>query len=88
VLDNNAFKAQHQAFYMNVTRKSASVRGNQENLLPSSGIPRTFFLGGGDYARNFFQGGSTSSVEDRQQIKQGSGGGSPLVRGSAQFANE
>ena len=27
-------------------------------------------------------GGSTNSVEDRGQIKRGSGGGSPLVRGS------
>jgi hypothetical protein len=33
-------------------------------------------------------GGSTNSVEDRGQRKRGSGGGSPLVRGSAQFANE
>jgi hypothetical protein len=33
-----------------------------------------------------FFGGSTNSV-DRGQREQGSGGGSPLVRGSAQFAN-
>jgi hypothetical protein len=33
-------------------------------------------------------GGSTNSVEDRGQREQGSGGGSPLVRGSAQFENE
>jgi hypothetical protein len=32
--------------------------------------------------------GSTNSVEDRGQGEQGSGGISPLVRGSAQFANE
>jgi hypothetical protein len=38
-------------------------------------------------ARNLFQGGSTTSVEDRGQIERGSGGGSPLVRGSDQFAN-
>jgi hypothetical protein len=32
--------------------------------------------------------GSTNPVEDRGQIERGSGGGSPLVRGSAEFANE
>ena len=37
----------------------------------SSGVPR-----------NFFRGGSTNSVEDRGQRERGSGGGSPLVRGS------
>jgi hypothetical protein len=36
----------------------------------------------------FWGGGSTNSVEDRGQRKWGSGGGSPLVRGSTQFANE
>jgi hypothetical protein len=55
------------------------------------------FYGGGNYwdllgsgvPRNFFRwGGSTNSVEDRGQTERGSGGGSPLVRGSAQFANE
>jgi hypothetical protein len=29
------------------------------------------------YSGIFFRGGSTKSVEDREQIKQGSGGGSP-----------
>jgi hypothetical protein len=37
----------------------------------------------------FFGGrGSKNSVEDRGQRKQGSGGSSPLVRGSTKFANE
>ena len=36
--------------------------------------PGIFFRGGG--------GGSTNSVEDRGQRERGSGGGSPLVRGS------
>jgi hypothetical protein len=40
------------------------------------------------YQGILFRGGSTNSVEDRMQREQGSGGGSPLVRGSAQFANE
>jgi hypothetical protein len=43
-----------------------------------SGINRFFFGGGG---------GSTNSVEDRGHREKGSGGGSPLVRGSAKFAN-
>jgi hypothetical protein len=33
-------------------------------------------------------GGSTNSVEHRGQKERGSEGRSPLVRGSAQFANE
>jgi hypothetical protein len=40
------------------------------------------------YPEIFFGRGSTNSVGDRGQREQGSGGGSPLVRGSAQFANE
>jgi hypothetical protein len=40
------------------------------------------------YARIIVWEGSTNSVEDRGQREQGSGGGSPLVRGSTQFANE
>jgi hypothetical protein len=35
-----------------------------------------------------FSRGSTNSVEDRGQRERRSGGGSPLVRGSTQFANE
>jgi hypothetical protein len=38
--------------------------------------------------RNFFGWGSINSVEDRGQREWGSVGGSPLVRGSTQFANE
>ena len=34
------------------------------------------------YPRILFGGGSTNSVEDRGQRERGSGGGSPLVRGS------
>ena len=37
--------------------------------------------------RNFFRGGSTNSVEDRGQRGRGSGGGSPLVRGSGGSCN-
>jgi hypothetical protein len=41
--------------------------------------------------QDFFSGGggvSTNSVEDREKRGRGSADGSPLVRGSAQFANE
>jgi hypothetical protein len=43
-----------------------------------SGVPRNFFG----------VGGSTNSVEDRGQRERVSGGGSPLVRGFTEFANE
>jgi hypothetical protein len=52
----------------------------------SGGLHQEFFRG--VYTRNFFRGVSTNSVEDRGQRERGSGGGSPLVRGSTQFANE
>ena len=37
--------------------------------------------------RNFLRGGSTNSVGDRGQRGRGSGGGSPLVRGSGGSCN-
>jgi len=37
--------------------------------------------------QEFFSGGSTNSVEDRGQKQRGSGGGSPLVRGSGGSCN-
>jgi len=43
-----------------------------------SGVPRNFVRG---------RGGSTNSLEDRGQREQGSGGGSPLVRGSGGSCN-
>jgi hypothetical protein len=47
------------------------------------------FFSVGVFARNFFGvGGSTNSVDDRGQREWRSGGCSPLVRGSTQFANE
>ena len=46
-------------------------------VLLSSGVPRNFVLGGG----------STNSVEDRGHRERGSGGGSPLVRGSGGSCN-
>jgi hypothetical protein len=53
-----------------------------------SGVPRNLFGSGGFTPEFFFGGGSRNSVEDRGQRERGSGGVSPLVRGSTQFANE
>jgi len=39
------------------------------------------------YPGIMFRGGSTNSVEDRRQREWGSGGGSPLVRGSGDSCN-
>jgi hypothetical protein len=39
------------------------------------------------YPEFFFSGGGSRNSVDRGQTEQESGGGSPLVRGSAQFAN-
>jgi hypothetical protein len=40
------------------------------------------------YPEIFFgEGGGSTNSGDRGQREQGSGGGSPLVRGSAKFAN-
>ena len=46
-------------------------------LFMCSGVPRKFV----------WVGGSTNSVEDRGQREWGSGGGSPLVRGSGGSCN-
>jgi hypothetical protein len=48
-------------------------------FVKSSGVRRNFFVGGGGGALNKFCLGQGERV---------SGGGSPLVRGSAQFAND
>jgi len=39
------------------------------------------------YPEIFFGGGSTNSFEDRGQTERGSGGGSPLIRGSGGSCN-
>jgi hypothetical protein len=56
------------------------------------GYQGIFWGGGGGVTPGFFfflrVGGSTNSGEDRGQRERGSGGGSPLVRGYTQFANE
>jgi hypothetical protein len=44
--------------------------------------------GGGVLNQDFFPVGLTKSVEDREQREQGFEGGSPVVRGSTQLANE
>ena len=49
----------------------------ENTVLVNSGVPRNFVRGGG----------STNSVEDRGQRERGSGGGSPIVRGSGGSCN-
>jgi hypothetical protein len=50
---------------------------------------RIFSGGGGWSCQEFFSvEGSTNSVEGRGQRGRGSGGGSPLVKGSTRYANE
>ena len=49
----------------------------EERASEAVAYPGIFFLGGG----------STNSVEDRGQRERGSGGGSPLVRGSGGSCN-
>jgi hypothetical protein len=53
-----------------------------------SDVPRNFFSWGIRPGILLGGKGSTNSIEDRGQTEQGSGGGSSLVRGSTQFANE
>jgi hypothetical protein len=57
----------------------ADMRESAKDISPtttSSGVPR-----------NFVRGGSTNSVEDREEREWGSGGGSPPVRGSGGSCN-
>ena len=56
---------------------ACAERGVNNGTLEISGVPRDFVRGGG----------STNSVEDRGQRGWGSGGGSPLVRGSRGSCN-
>ena len=58
------------------TQNGAHLATFQVITLIISGVPR-----------NFFQGGSTNSVEDRGEREWGSGGSSPLVRGSGGSCN-
>jgi hypothetical protein len=63
------------------TGKMALLEWKTSHPLPEiiSGVPRNFVRGGGVC--------STNSVEDRGQRERGSGGGSPLVRGSGGSCN-
>jgi len=56
------------SFALHITAVTVSVRS-----VVTSGVPTNFVRGGG---------GSKNSVEDRGQTEWGSGGGSPLIKGS------
>jgi hypothetical protein len=58
------------------------------SILQSVAYQGIFRGGGVSIPGIFFGAGLTNSVEDRRQRERGSGGGSPLVKGSTQFANE
>jgi hypothetical protein len=74
--------------YLSLDEALYTLGSNPFNVIAfPSGVPRDFFRGGGFY-QEFFSGGSTNSVEGRGQRERGSGGVSPLVRGSNQLANE
>jgi hypothetical protein len=62
-----------------VGKFAGNIPNNQSRTTTNQWRTQDFFGKGG---------GSTNSVEDRGQRERGSGGGSPLVRGSTQFANE
>jgi hypothetical protein len=69
--------------------------GVPRNFFGGEGVYTRNFFGGlhqdffGGLHQEFFGGGvSTNSVGDKGQREWGSGGGSPLVRGSTQFTNE
>jgi hypothetical protein len=63
------------------SRKQFGLSISVCRLAEDNGVPRNFFGGGAG-------GCSTNSVDDGGQRERGSGGGSPLVRGSGQLANE
>ena len=56
-----------------------------QNTPPTDNV--LFIASGSGVDKNFFLGGSTNSVEDRGERERGSGGGSPLVKGSGGSCN-
>jgi hypothetical protein len=63
--------------------QSHSVMSKKYRMLKNFFIASVFQL----RTQTFFFGGVSKNSVDRGQREQGSGDGSPLVRGSAQFAN-
>ena len=61
---------------MSIIQKGWPITSRMSQLQPVA-YPGILFVGGG----------STNSVEDRGQRERGSGGGSPLVRGSGGSCN-
>ena len=75
-------RTEHDGSPRNPVEQSPSSEANMflasQDIL-SSGVPRKFSFFGGR--------GSTNSVKDRGQRERGSGGGSPLARGSGGTCN-
>jgi hypothetical protein len=74
VLENTVIR---RMFLPKKRKEHVDEKRNNE-VFDCSSVPRNFFR----------EGGSSNSVEDRGHRERGSGGVSPLVRGSTQFANE
>jgi hypothetical protein len=75
---------------LHLTIIAGTLHGDHYTCLIISHSSGNFFrVGGGDEFTPgiFFGGGSNNSVEDRGQRERGSGGGSPIFRGSTRFAN-
>jgi hypothetical protein len=70
------------------TQSSITYMYKLKNKVISGNMIQSVYLSCSGVPRIFFGGGSTNSVEDRGQRERGSRGDSPLVRGSAKFANE
>ena len=70
----------------NCDPKQPETRTNSLHYSPQTG-DYTILLFAVAYPGIFFGGGSTNLVEDRGQRGRGSGGGSPLVRGSGGSCN-
>ena len=71
------FSTNGSTYFYYVKEFKPLLSGYIMKVIDTSGVPRNFVGGGG----------STNSVEDRGQREQGSGGGSPLVRGSGGSCN-
>jgi hypothetical protein len=76
-----------QEFFTGVVNKFSLGQGAERTGIWGRHI-QEFFSGGGGWSRQEFLQGYTKCGWGREQRDRGSGGDSPLVRGSTQFADE